>query len=342
MSAKTLGDIGEAEVIRIFAEGGPPPGPRVVVENGDDAFAFAPRPDHAVVATTDSLVEGTHFLLKGRPREIYLPEDIGRKLMRANLSDLAAMGADPVAALISVHASLDIPVELAQGIARGIAAEALAHEVYIAGGNVTRIEGPLVLAATLIGEVRSQAILRKNRAQEGDRIFVTGTLGDARLGLLLSREPEELDQLSIQPADAAHVLSALHRGRAAVIAGMLLTELGFVHAVADISDGLARDLERMLRSRGLGARVDRSAIPLSAAAQRVGPLLGVDPTAAAVLGGEDYELLITVAPSDGEALQAALDNVAIEITEIGEVTRGPRIEIEAGQGLEGFDHFRKT
>lgn len=336
----TIGEIGEAALIRIFAGGGAPPGPAVLAPNGDDAFAYLPSPGDAVVVTTDSLVERVHFVLDGPPRLCSRPEEVGRKLMRVNLSDLAAMGSTPESALLSVHAPLTLPVAVAEDLARGIFVEAAAHGVAIAGGNVSRTDGPLVLVATLLGRARPGELLLKSGAAAGDALFVTGTLGEARAGLLLAQDPRELSTLGIAPADAEQVLSRLKLGHEAVRAGLALAPAGLVHAAADISDGLGRDLRRMLEPGGLGASITRATVPVSAAAARVAAALGQDPVELALEGGEDYELLLAVPSQRAAELQAVLAAVSVPCARIGAVVAGGRFVLDAGAPLvTGFDHF---
>lgn len=336
----TIGEIGEAALIRIFAGGGAPPGPRVLAPNGDDAFAFLPAPGDAVVATTDSLVERVHFLLEGPPRLCSRPEEIGRKLMRVNLSDLAAMGSTPESVLLSVHAPLTLPVSVAEGLARGIFLEAEAHGVTIGGGNVTRTDGPLVLAATLLGRARPEQLLLKSGAAVGDALFVTGTLGEARAGLLLAQDPRELSALGVSALDAEQVLSRLKLGQEAVRAGVALARAGLLHAAADISDGLGRDLRRMLEPDGLGASITGATIPISAPTARVAAALALDPLHLALEGGEDYELLLALPPDREAALRAALGAVNVACARVGTVVSGPGFRLDSGEALHlGFDHF---
>lgn len=338
----TIGEIGEAALIRIFAGGGALPGPAVLAPNGDDAFAYLPSPGDAVVVTTDSLVERVHFVLDGPPRLCSRPEEVGRKLMRVNLSDLAAMGSTPESVLLSVHAPLTLPVSVAEGLARGIFTEAEAHGVTIGGGNVARTDGPLVLVATLLGRARPGELLLKSGAAAGDALFVTGTLGEARAGLLVAQDERELSSLGIAPADADQVLTRLKLGHEAVRAGVALARSGLVHAAADISDGLGRDLRRMLDPVGLGASIIRAGVPVSGAAARVAAALGLDPVLLALEGGEDYELLLAVPGERADELRAVLDAVSVPCTQVGAVVAGGRFVLEGEAELQaGFDHFAR-
>jgi len=320
--ARILGDLSEAEVILLFTDGASRPYPEVLVGNGDDAAVWQLRPKMAQVATTDGQVEGVHFTLDAPAHAI------GRKLLAVNLSDLAAMGAEPRYALIAACLPRDLLVEIARDIGRGAREIAFEHRVHLIGGNVTRSPKGVVLHATLLGEVEPSKIMRRSGLYAGDRLLVSGTLGNARLGLR---------------ADVTHAVlkDALFDPVPRVGLGRALSASGLVRAACDVSDGLARDAVRLVEQDRLGAVLDLAALPLSAAAREVTAALGLDPQEIALLGGEDYELLVAVAPEDVEAAKDVARAEGETLTEIGVVSADPGLfsSNKVPLGKSGFEHF---
>lgn len=331
---KTLGELDEAAVISIFTSGAGAPGPEVLVPNGDDAAAWTVGAGRAVVATTDTLVEGVHFDLSFAP-----PRLVGRKLIAVNVSDLAAMGAEPRYLLLSLCLPRETPVERARGIATGIRERVAIHGLQLIGGNVTRTRGPLILGATLIGEAEPSRLLLRTASQVGDAIFVTGTIGDARLGLSAGKEQQRDEQ-------QAELLRRQLDPEPRAAAGLALAATGRVHACCDLSDGLGRDLRRMVEPAGLGAIIEASELPLSRALLHVARAQGLDPVQEAVAGGEDYELLLTAPPEAEAELCAACSSAGVPLKRIGRVTREPELLLDAGGHhaplAGGFDHFASS
>lgn len=322
--SRTLAELHEAEIIALFA--GPPeaPPPEVVVPNGDDAAAWLARPGLAQVITTDSLVEGVHFLRTAEPHAV------GHKLLAVNLSDLAAMGAEPRLALISVCLPQDLDEDYVAALGRGARALAAEHGVHVIGGNVTRSPGPIVLGATLIGEVSPAQVLRRTGAELGDRVLVSGVLGHAHVALAALLAGHTM------PASLAAVL---HTPTPRVALGRALAIAGGVRAVCDLSDGLARDLGRMVPPP-LGARIDVARLPMRDEARALAEALGLDPVQAALVGGEDYELLVLAPPAAVPALEARARAVGVPLTDVGEVTATPGlVRSDGGPVGRGFEHF---
>jgi thiamine-monophosphate kinase len=323
MTDRTIAEIGEAELIARFAERAIAPFPEVIVENGDDAAAFLPRNGLAVVTTTDALVEGVHF-------ELYFsdPRSVGRKLVSVNLSDLAAMGAEPRYMLLSACLPRSTPLRVVEGIAEGVRSRCAEFRVHLFGGNVSRTSGPIVLSATLLGEIAPDRVMTRRGSVAGDAIWVTGSLGDARAGLELVRtgkRDEALTRALVDPTPR-------------VAEGIGLAKSGLVHAACDLSDGLGRDLRRLLMPLGLGAEIDPRAVPISRALLAS----GLDPVTTAVEGGEDYELLFTAPIDRRDDLARALGSTALTL--IGRVVDRPIFELVEAEGERaplpgGFDHF---
>ncbi|MCC7384261.1 MAG: thiamine-phosphate kinase [Deltaproteobacteria bacterium] len=332
---RTLGEIGEEALIRLFAQPERPIPPEVIVPNGDDAAVVRPRPGRSTVVTTDGLVEDIHFRLATAD-----PRRLGRKLMSVNLSDLAAMGADPRYALLALCFPVATPVAVAEGIASGIYDRAGEYEVAIIGGNVSRIHGPIVLQATLIGDVEEANVLHRRGAVPGDALFVTGRLGRARLGLFLAQDPE---------ARGPHeetMRAALEDPEPRVAAGRALAASHLVHAACDVSDGLGRDLRRLLTPTGLGAIVEADSVPLDPGLAEIAQRLQLDPLDLALEGGEDYELLIAAPASFEGALIGCCAAVGTPLWRLGTVTADRRVLVRHPDGTlramtAGFDHFNR-
>ncbi|MBV1837374.1 thiamine-phosphate kinase [Acetobacter estunensis] len=272
----------------------------------DDAAVFAPQPGRELVVAADAMVEGVHFL----------PDDpaetIGRKLLRSNLSDLAAMDARPFGWLLTLACpKSDGRHDEAwfAAFANGLAKDQREFGVSLLGGDTTSTPGPLVLSLTILGDVAPGTALRRNGACDGDGLWVTGTIGDGALGLkaLLGEIPDPTGWLTDR--------YRLPRPRV----GLELA--GIAHAAMDVSDGLAQDAGHLARESGLGVRLDADAVPLSDAARAV---VDTDPARLALClsGGDDYELLLAVPDDATERLQARCARGGVPVTRIGRFDAG--------------------
>jgi thiamine-monophosphate kinase len=321
----TVGELGEFGLIDhiagLVAAAGPVEG--VVLGMGDDTACWRPRPG-LEVATTDSLVEGVHFLM-----DKATPEELGWKALAVNLSDVAAMGGVPGYALVSLSLPPHTPVEWVTGLYRGLLEVAVAYGVGVVGGDVHAAPQVGVTVA-LWGTVEAQAPLTRSAARAGDRIAVTGTLGASAGGLRLLREgrpvPDFLRQAHLRP-------------RPQVEAGQHLLRCG-VRAAIDISDGLLSDLEHLCRASGVGARVVAGQVPVD---PHLRDAFGSDALGLALSGGEDYQLLFT-------APDGVMDGVkqGLSFTDIGQVTPargGGQVEVVDAGGRplahekKGWQHF---
>ncbi|HSD54525.1 MAG TPA: thiamine-phosphate kinase [Burkholderiales bacterium] len=290
---------------------------------GDDAALLVVPADEVLVAATDTLVEGRHFLPDAPP------ESVGHQALAVNLSDLAAMGARPAWALLALSLPQSDPAWL-EGFARGFYALAERCGVALVGGDTVR--GPRVVTVHALGFVPATAALRRHGARPGDGLYVSGTLGDAAAGL---------EQLAGGNATAAHP-SLVQRYRYAeprLALGVALR--GIASAAIDVSDGLLGDLDKLCAASGVAAVVHLERLPLSGALRA-----SFDAGAAerlALGGGDDYELLFTVPPAAELDLSARLA-VAGDITRIGQIVAGRGIRCMRGaQTVEpritGYDHF---
>jgi thiamine-monophosphate kinase len=287
----------------------------VVQGVGDDCAVLELPGDMLLLATTDSQVEGVHFTLQTAE-----PQAIGRKCLAVNLSDIAAMGGEPRYALVSLHLPRQLPVEVLDDIYTGLRLEAEAHHVSIVGGNVAAVgkANLLVIDITLLGFAERRHVVLRSGAQQGDLICVTGTLGDAAAGLHTVLHPAYS-----YPSYALEAVQArLHTPQARVQVGRVLAQFSprAVTAMLDISDGLSGDLRHLCERSRVGARIEAASLPLSQAMQAVAAAVQAHPIDWALHGGEDYELLFTVAPDMAqhviEAVEAA---TAIPITPIGTI-----------------------
>lgn len=298
----------------------------------DDAASVITTPGCELVMTADAIVRGVHFL----PADP--PDLVARKALRTNLSDLAAKGADPLCYLVCLALPKETDEAWIAGFARGLAADQATYGIELAGGDTTSTLGELVVAITALGEVAAGRMLRRGAGRIGDEIWVSGTIGDGALGLLAAQgrfAPSEPDIL-------ATLIDRYRLPRPRTALGPLLVELGV--AAMDVSDGLAQDLAHMCRLAGCGAVVDAAAVPLSAAAMALRNL--DDNLLTTILsGGDDYELLIAVAPEKAGALAEAGRRSGTPVTRIGRLVAGEGLDIRAADGgrivLErgGWTHF---
>ena len=297
----------------------------------DDAAVFDPPPGRALVFTKDLMIAGVHFPVD---------EDaslVGRKLLRVNLSDLAAMGAVPRGYLLGLAAGPDTGVDWLRAFAGGLAEDQKTYEIELWGGDTVasaaKDSAGLVLSLTAIGSVpRDNGALRRGGANIGDLIFVSGTIGDGALGLKCVQGDMASDDFLMTRYRLPTPRLALGQ-----------TLVGLATSCIDVSDGLLADLAHLTEVSGSAAEIERDAVPLSDAARG---LLAGDagfwPTILA--GGDDYELLFTAPPELRDAITAAAEKSATPVTEIGMIAGGSGVQLldEAGNPLKvdtkGFQH----
>jgi thiamine-monophosphate kinase len=307
----------------------------VEVGPGDDAAVIRPERGAFDVLTTDALVDGVHFDSRFVPAEA-----IGHRALAVNLSDLAAMGATPRAALLSLvlPPTLDFPAF--EQIVAGVLALSARHRVALIGGNITQTPGPLTLDVTAIGAVRPRRMLTRSGARPGDAVYVTGTLGEAAVGLRRLREAERGSRHA-EGDDVQRYLKPEPRSRA----GMLLGRNRAASSCMDISDGLADCVRQVAEASGVGITLDTSAIPVSNLVRDWQRRCGEDPLGPALTGGDDYELFFTVRPAHRSRFRAVCQQVGdLPITRIGVVTKGHDLLLRDGQQVRelpaGYEHFR--
>jgi thiamine-monophosphate kinase len=288
----------------------------------DDAAIFMPPANRELVISADAIVETVHFLPTDPPALV------ARKLLRVNLSDLAAMGATPLSYLLTISVPRDTPKPWFAAFASGLAVDQQDFNIHLIGGDTTSTPGPISLTATILGHVAPGTALRRTGAVAGDGLWVTGTIGDAALGLLALQGEIE---------DASGYLSGrYHLPRPRL--GLALH--GIAHAGMDISDGLLQDTAHLARAGNLSAEIEADKVPLSDAARAAGRLQ------TCLTGGDDYELLLAVPPERETALHEVCERCAIGITRIGRFLPGPlEIRVLDGRGrahpfaARGWSHF---
>lgn len=296
----------------------------------DDAAAIAVPAGHELVITTDAMVEGVHFLAKDGP------ERIARKLLRVNLSDLAAKGAVPVGyQLVLGLPSIDESWLVA--FCAGLAQEQKAHGIALYGGDTVRSPGGILLSVTAFGHVPVGGMLRRGGAQAGDDLYVTGSIGDAALGLEVKLNFRLFSSANMMVFD-----SRLHLPTPRVAFGQSLR--GVARAAMDVSDGLVQDAGHVAATAGLQAVIQADAVPLSMAARQA---VLEDPELLPVVltGGDDYELLFTAAPDAAARVADLALTAGLAVTRIGRMQPGSGVTVlgRDGQPLGlaqgGFQHF---
>jgi thiamine-monophosphate kinase len=306
---------------------------------GDDCASLEPQPGEEFVLTTDAIAAGVHFLADDAPA------NIAWKALAVNVSDLAGKGARPIAYLMALAFPEAPEGAWLEKFAHGLAAAQARFAICLAGGDTDRRRGPLAITITAIGSVPKGRMVRRATARPGDKLFVSGTLGDAALGLKLRKRPALAKAWGIGAREARFLLDRYLRPEPQLALREAL--LGFASAAMDISDGLAKDLDRLARASGLKARVHGTDLPQSATMSKVlarKPRLLTD----LVTGGDDYEILAAAAPAKSQGFLSAAAAAGVPLTEIGVLEAGTGIEISGVDGaplrLErlGWDHFNNA
>ncbi|WP_202526223.1 thiamine-phosphate kinase [Sneathiella litorea] len=298
----------------------------------DDAAVLTPAKGKDLVLTKDAMVAGVHF------RESDMPGDIARKLLRVNLSDLAAMGAEPVGYLLATFWPEALPLSWIQEFADGLGQDQEEFGIGLLGGDTVRTPGPLSLSLTAIGEVAKEKALRRNGAGAGDLIVVSGTIGDGALGLLaLQEELADLD-----PTEQEYLEDRYHLPNPRLSLGQAL--VGRATSCIDISDGLIADIGHIAEESGLAAVIQWKKVPLSDAAK-----IAVESDDALVervlTGGDDYELAFTLPLDQRDDLVKLAKEGGVSLAIIGEMVEGEGVRVMQEEGVEmpisssGWQHF---
>jgi thiamine-monophosphate kinase len=313
--------------------------PSLAIGPGDDSAVIA-RAAGLLAATTDMLVEGVDFL----PGED--PERLGRRAAAVNLSDLAAMGAEPEFFLLSIAFPAERGEAVPLGIARGAIARSAEHGAALAGGDLSA--APLLVVSVAFWGRPAGEPLTRSGASPGDLLYVTGYPGEAAAGLRLARRMSDgsgsTRAAELAPGDRLHLLDAFHDPAPRVALGTALAREGLATAAIDVSDGLGVDAGRLARASGVRLTIDRGRIPLSSALAAFAAAEGLDAVELALGGGDDYELLFTARESDAPRVAERAAALQVPISEIGVATPGGGVLlVDAGGSRDvasvGHDHF---
>jgi thiamine-monophosphate kinase len=296
----------------------------------DDAALLDVPAGRQLVLSADAMVAGVHFLPDDPP------EMVGRKLLRVNLSDLAAMGAAPLGYLMTTALPRGMPDAWIAGFAAGLAADQAEFGISVLGGDTVSTPGPVTLSLTILGTVAAGMALRRQGARPGDSIWVSGSIGDSALGL-------QVLQGRLAPDAEGHLARRYRLPQPRLALGGALA--GLARAAMDVSDGLAQDLGHLCRAGGCGAVLEAAAVPLSPAARAA---VMADPSLLPVVltGGDDYELLFAAPPDQEAGVLARGAAAGVAVTRVGRFIEGPaevRVIGEGGAPLtlpkEGWSHF---
>jgi thiamine-monophosphate kinase len=281
----------------------------------DDAAILAQKPGHDIVATKDMAIAGVHFFTDDPPGAV------ARKALRVNFSDLAAKGAEPAGFLLGLALPEDWTAHWLAGFAQGLGEDAAAYKCPLLGGDTVKSPGPLIVSITAFGAVPAQKMVLRAGVAAGDRVYVTGTIGDAALGLKFRLDAAQDAEWirCVGQADAAYLAgrTLLPEPRLCLLAALR----AHAHAAIDISDGFAGDLAKMLRLTGMTAEVATADVPLSDAARKIlrdAPYL----LETILTGGDDYEILCAVPPSHGAAFEAEAAAAGIPVRPVGTAMPG--------------------
>lgn len=328
MKEKTVTDIGEFGCIRHILKDFIYRPESVKLGAGDDGAVYVTPPGYDQVISTDTMVEGIHFT-----KETMSFSDVGYRICAVNFSDMAAMGAEPVALVLSLALPKDLPLEDLENCYHGIRECCRKYSVNLLGGDMTASLGGVILTGTVVGIVPSDRAVKRSGAQVGDVVFVTETVGDSAAGLAAILHQCDMDFPGLTKRH--------RRPEAQIQLGKILREAGAT-SLNDISDGLSQELNEIAAASKVIINLDKDKIPLSEETIRLGKRLGTDPLNWAFTGGEDYELAGTMSRKNWKKIKGSL-----LVTEIG-------IVCDKGSGQvfiksknetvlmipKGYDHFR--
>ncbi|MFK8251395.1 thiamine-phosphate kinase [Ancylobacter terrae] len=302
----------------------------------DDAAVIAPPPGHDLVLTKDALVAGVHFFPDDPPGSI------ARKAVRVNLSDLAAKGAEPLGLLLAIAIPPDMDAAALEAFAAGLGADARAYGAPLFGGDTVKTPGPLMVSITALGVVPCGRMVTRSGAREGQAIVVTGTIGDAALGLALRLDPARAGFAALSDEARAFLADRyLHpRPRLAVAPAVR----AHARAAMDVSDGLVGDLAKLLAASGVGGTIEAARVPLSPAARAA---IAAEPALreTALTGGDDYEILAVMPDEDVAAFTATATAAGLGVAVIGRTAAGQGLAVLDGEGHPlafahgSFSHF---
>jgi len=308
----------------------------VVKGIGDDCAVFGPYSGRVLLFTADMLVEDIHFL-----RDAITPYQLGRKAIAVNLSDIAAMGGKPLYCLISLAIPVEMNVELIQDLYKGMKDICAHYKADIVGGDTVASTDRLIINVSLIGDAKEDEVIYRSGARPGDKIYLTGNVGDSSVGLKILK-----NEISPPSSMNSYFLKAHNEPDPLIETGRIIATSRLASSMIDLSDGLLSDLRHICKESGVGAMLFRGKIPLSSELKRLASHVNLDPLDLALSGGEDYLLLLTVPQAKGRDLEELFkDKGASPLSLIGEITEEEGIRMVADDGAveeagpKGFDHF---
>ena len=302
----------------------------------DDAAMLTLPPGHDLVVTADAIVGGVHFFLDD-------PADaIARKALRVNLSDLAAKGARPAGFLLSLALPKSVREPWLKGFALGLGNDAKRYNCPLLGGDTVRTPGPLMVSVVAFGTLPSGTMVRRDGARVGDHVLVTGTIGDAALGLKLRRDGNAARRWKLSAGERAHLTRRYLTPEPRNVLAFAVRK--YATAAMDVSDGLAGDVGKLCRASGVAAVIDAARVPLSAAG-RTALKAERKLIVTALSGGDDYEIVCTVRPARLASFQAAARALGVPVADIGRIVRGSGASFRQPDGKAlrfaraSFSHF---
>ena len=343
-------DCSERELIARIRRQLPPAPGWLLVGIGDDAAVVEPERNRVEVLTVDALVEGIHF-----DRAFVPPDAIGHRALAVNLSDLAAMGATPRLALLSMALPAALPLADFDAIAAGFAALAARHRLHVAGGNLTRSPGPLMIDVTVMGTVKRRQALTRSGARPGDDLYVSGTIGAAAAGLRMLQERltrsrgGQASGGNVERSAVERCIERYLRPEPRLRLGVMLSRTRAAAACMDLSDGLADAVHQMAEASHVGMTIDAASLPIDAVARAFFDARGMDAVTEAMTAGDDYELLLAVRPRAHRRLTAASRHGGVALTRVGRCTENPAVTLRriVSDGVadtaplpKGYSHFR--
>ena len=303
---------------------------------GDDCAVFGPYSGRVLLFTTDMLVEDIHFLM-----DKITPYQLGWKAIAVNLSDIAAMGGRPLFILLSLGIPVEMNVELIQDIYKGMKDICEHYRVNILGGDTVASPDKLIINISLIGDAKEKEVIYRSGARPGDKVYLTGNVGDSAAGLKILK-----NDISLPNSIGSHFIKVHNEPKPLIETGRIIATSGLASAMIDLSDGLLSDLGHICKESGVGAMLFRSKIPLSSELKLLASLANFNPLDIALSGGEDYLLLVTVPEEKIQDLELLFkDKRPSPLYLIGEIREKEGIGMVNDDGsieeivLRGFNHF---
>jgi len=336
--------VNERDIISLLHNLAGPEKKGLVKGIGDDCAVIKKDSDRLWLVTMDTLVESVHFDPAWHP-----PEKLGRKSVAVNVSDIAAMGGAPLFVFLSLGLPPGFDTDWLDRFSRGLAEACGEYECLLAGGDTVRSSEGILITLTVIGEVAADQVLYRDRARAGDGIWISGSLGNAAAGLELCRTGRIKEAGAEGNAMVEHHLNP----QARLQLGRLLAKSGVIHAMMDLSDGLATDLAHICHESCAGAVIYSDLLPVSQSLKNTARLLGRDHFQWILAGGEDYELIFTAPDEHTGRIVHLAESGKVTLTQIGHIDakRGVRL-VKGGPGQQnvteedisftGFDHFSNT